>query len=348
MTGKEFDTLALDGHNYPTWAMDVKVSLASRGILAAIQAPHEEAGPLQDQIKYSALYLIRNHIHPDLKSEYLMEENPYALWEALKSRYEQQKAVILPEANHEWTHLRLQDFKSIGDFNHAVHKICSKLRFCEKEPSDADKIEKTLSTMFPADRVLQQQYRARNYQNYTDLIHVLLQAEKHDELLLRNHHQRPVGSAPLPEVHHNDQHSKKFNGSKNHPKNFQGKSNQKRNKKRNFRASDQGKGNFKPKFDKSKACQKCGCYNHITKKCRTPRHLINLYLQSVGRKQPTQGSKFEAHFNLQTDTTKEASCSQDVPKEPSNNKTPLQSEDPFNKDDMIIEYASNDMFGDLN
>ena len=29
MTVKEFDLLALDGHNYPTWAVDVKVSLAS-------------------------------------------------------------------------------------------------------------------------------------------------------------------------------------------------------------------------------------------------------------------------------------------------------------------------------
>jgi len=39
-----------------------------------------------------------------------------------------------------------QDFKSADTYNHAVHKICQKLKFCEKEPSDADKIEKTLST----------------------------------------------------------------------------------------------------------------------------------------------------------------------------------------------------------
>ena len=32
MTVKEFELLALDGHNYPTWAVDVKVSLASRGL----------------------------------------------------------------------------------------------------------------------------------------------------------------------------------------------------------------------------------------------------------------------------------------------------------------------------
>jgi hypothetical protein len=69
--------------------------------------------------------------------------------------------VILPEANNDWIHLRLQDYKSIRDYNHAVHKICAKLWFCEKEPSDKDKIEKTLTTMLPSDRVLKHQYRAR-------------------------------------------------------------------------------------------------------------------------------------------------------------------------------------------
>jgi hypothetical protein len=35
----EFEELALDGHNYPTWVMDVKISLALRGIYGAIVPP---------------------------------------------------------------------------------------------------------------------------------------------------------------------------------------------------------------------------------------------------------------------------------------------------------------------
>ena len=96
-----------------------------------------------------------------------MIKNHLELWVALKERYEQQKELIWPEANHEWNHLRLQDFKSMADYNHAVHRICSKLKFYEKEPTDADKIEKTLSTMLLSDIVLQQQYRAHNYQLYS-------------------------------------------------------------------------------------------------------------------------------------------------------------------------------------
>jgi hypothetical protein len=50
--------------------------------------------------------------------------------------------------------LRLQYFKSIREYNHVVHKICAMLHFYEKEPSEIDKIEKTLQTMFPSDRIL--------------------------------------------------------------------------------------------------------------------------------------------------------------------------------------------------
>ena len=245
-----------------------------------------------------------------------MEESPSNMWQALKTRYERQKTVILPEATHEWTHLRLHNFKSVGAYNHEVHnhevhKICSKLRFCEKEPSEVEKIEKTLSTMLPADRILQQQYRARDYQVYSELIHVLLQAEKHDELLLKNSHQRPVGAAPLPEVHANFQKNTKFNGSfKGHNKNFKG--NRNRNKKNKPHNSDKGKGISKNKFDKTNLCQKCGCYKHVTKKCRTPKHLVNLYLQSTGRNRHAQGARYEAHFNLQSDNTKKVSCSHHV------------------------------------
>jgi hypothetical protein len=47
------------------------------------------------------LYIIQNHLHPNLKLEYVMEEEPHTLWVALKGRYEQQKVILLPEANHE-------------------------------------------------------------------------------------------------------------------------------------------------------------------------------------------------------------------------------------------------------
>ena len=114
-------------------AMDIKIALASCGLVRAIQNPEDPlpagVAPLREDQKYTALYIIRHHIHPDLKSEYLEEESPFTLFQALKTRYEKQKAVVLPEALHDWTHLRFQDFKPVGDYNHEVHKISSKLLF---------------------------------------------------------------------------------------------------------------------------------------------------------------------------------------------------------------------------
>ena len=87
MATKEFEELALDGSNYPTWASDIKITLTSRGLLATIEAA--QAGVvLQDKQIYTALALLRFYIHKDLKAEYLMTKNPRELWDSLKERYE--------------------------------------------------------------------------------------------------------------------------------------------------------------------------------------------------------------------------------------------------------------------
>jgi hypothetical protein len=85
----EFKELALDGHNYPTWAIDVKISLALRGVYEIILPYKERIVPLLDPFKYNALYIIRNYLHVSLKSEYVVEEEPNILWAALQPRYEQ-------------------------------------------------------------------------------------------------------------------------------------------------------------------------------------------------------------------------------------------------------------------
>jgi hypothetical protein len=160
MATKEFDILALDGSNLPSWAMDVKVNLLTLGLYRCIDETAAGTIIYSNMSNYSSLKVMRNHHHPDLKMEYMYEEDSRALWTALKNRYEQHKA----KATHEWNHLRLQDFKTVDEFNHVVHKICSKLRFCEKEPSEAEKIEKTLSTMLPSETIITQQYWEKNSQ----------------------------------------------------------------------------------------------------------------------------------------------------------------------------------------
>ena len=86
----------------------------------------------------------------------MLEMDPLKLWDSLKQRFEQQKTIVFSEASYEWNQLRVQDFKSVDAYNHAVHNISQKLKFCDKEPSDTEKIEKTLSTMLPSEQLITQ------------------------------------------------------------------------------------------------------------------------------------------------------------------------------------------------
>uniref|UniRef100_K3ZZU1 Uncharacterized protein n=1 Tax=Setaria italica TaxID=4555 RepID=K3ZZU1_SETIT len=181
--------------------MDVKILLTKEGFIETINEPNPQA-PILEANKFRTLHFLRHHLHPNLKNEYMMEDDPKKLWDSLKERYNKHQAIILPEARREWSLLYLIDFKFVAKYNSAVHKICSKLHFCNKPMDDAEIIEKTLSTFIPANRILQQQYRCHNYTKYFDLIYDLRQVEKHDELFTKNHQLHPMAT-PLPEVHFN-------------------------------------------------------------------------------------------------------------------------------------------------
>ena len=91
---KEFVELSIDCSNYLTWAMDVKINLTAKGLNSAITTPAQGTASITDIIRYSALHFIRHHLHPDLKIEYMMEESPLTLWNSLKERYDQQRALL--------------------------------------------------------------------------------------------------------------------------------------------------------------------------------------------------------------------------------------------------------------
>jgi hypothetical protein len=55
---------------------------------SAILPPGEMTAPLLKPFKYNALYIIRNHLHTDLKSEYVIEEEPNVLSATLQTCYE--------------------------------------------------------------------------------------------------------------------------------------------------------------------------------------------------------------------------------------------------------------------
>ncbi|KAK4391511.1 hypothetical protein Sango_1928900 [Sesamum angolense] len=146
-----------------------------------------------------AMILLRHHLHESLRSQYLTVESPFQLWKSLKDRFDHLKTVILPHARYEWIQLRLQDLKTIAEYNSEMFRIVSKLRLCGEDVTDEQMLKKIFFTFHASNLVLQQQYRERGFKTYSELISCLLVAEENNQLLLNNHNTCPTGSKPLPE-----------------------------------------------------------------------------------------------------------------------------------------------------
>ncbi len=106
----------------------------------------------------------------------------------------------MPVATTEWNDLRFQDFKKVDDYNSALFKIVSKLKFCGRIVTDRKMIEKTLSTFHISNCALAATYRLLNFKFYAELISKLLVEEKNSELLVKNHQSRPTGSKAFHEA----------------------------------------------------------------------------------------------------------------------------------------------------
>ncbi|XP_042380127.1 uncharacterized protein LOC121972537 [Zingiber officinale] len=208
----EFVALDISGTNYLSWILDVEIHLDAMGLGDTIKDGNKES--LQNRAK--AMIFIHHHLHEALKIEYLTIKDPLELWNNLKERYSHYKTVILPNARYEWIHLRLQDFKSVSEYNSTMFRISSKLKLCGEKITDEDMLEKTYSTFHTSNMLLQQQYREKGFKKYSELITCLLVAEHNNELLMKNHEIRPTGASPIPEVNgitgKNDkrQHRRKF------------------------------------------------------------------------------------------------------------------------------------------
>ena len=191
-----FIALDISGKNYLSCILDAEINLEAINLGETIKEGNQ--GSLQDRAK--ALIFLRHHLHEDLKIEYLTVKDPLILWTELKKRFDHQNIVILPKARYDWMHLRLQDFKSVSEYNSALFKISSQLKLFGDNITEEDMLEKTF-TMFHASNVLlQQQYRERIFTEYSQLISCLLVAKQNNELLMKNHQSRPTGSEAFPEV----------------------------------------------------------------------------------------------------------------------------------------------------
>ncbi|CAM8956362.1 unnamed protein product [Rhodiola kirilowii] len=316
----EFSPLDISRKNYMPWTIDIETHLDSwifsKQSLKGI--PHRKVD------KAKSLIFLRRHLDENLKNEYLTVKDPSDLWKNLKDRFDHQRDVMLPLYRDKWAALRFQDFVKVSHYNSEMIKIVSHLKFFGDKITDAEMMEKTLSTFPTSNVTLQQQYRVRGFQKYHELIGTLLVAERNNELLIKNHQSRPTGSRTFFEVHF-------INSNESRPMNyFQGRGQGRGHGRGRGRGRTFGQGRTRggysynpphkianyhqrrqqndwnhenshkrgggPSSSKSPetTCFRCDCKGHLFKTCRTLEHLCKLYQESV------KGKGKEVNFIDQT------------------------------------------------
>ncbi|XP_070011233.1 uncharacterized protein [Nicotiana sylvestris] len=271
---RKFIALEISSKNYMTWVLDAEIHLDAMGLGDAIKDKTKASA--QDYAK--ALIFLRHHLDEGLKIEYLTVKDPLVLWNGLKERYDNLK-------------------------------ITSKLKLYGDTITDYDMLEKTFITFHASNMVLQQQYREKGFKKYSELISLLLVDERNNDLLIRNHENRPTGSTPLPEVDEEYSHYAK-SGKGRSPicgrgrgrgrNRAQGRifSSVNHSPKKNNYQKWKGK-EEKPKANDSETeCYHCSGKGHWANICRTPRHLVEFYQASLKNKGPETNFVYDNEFDI--------------------------------------------------
>ena len=289
---KEINELAPNGNNYLSWSLDAEIVLDGKNLLHTIK-PTKDNRVSTSAERAQALHFLRHHISSSLKNEYMTERDPKVLWDSLHERFEKMETVILPRVKRQWQNLRFQDYKTVEDYNAALYGIVTRMKLCNLKLTEADLIEKTLSTFHPKQTYLSRQYKKENYKKYIDLSNAMQQDQGEDEELMQNHLTRPTGSLSMPEAHASISSQQKDDNGKG-PKKAPWKG-----KYRNFKKKRQGKskkissGGEYGKQDQE--CFRCGMKGHWSRICRTPKHIVQYYQELKGQHKQRK-SQHEAHF----------------------------------------------------
>ena len=141
------EPLNFDGSNFLEWLNDAKIILAAEELDISLETnPTEE---IPDVYKSQALVILRRHLDHALRLQYIQVSDPARLWNQLKARFDHQQTLFLPHARSDWINLKVLDFPDFVSFNSKLHRITTQLKLYGETITEAELIEKTLSTFPP-------------------------------------------------------------------------------------------------------------------------------------------------------------------------------------------------------
>ena len=193
-------------------------------------------------------------------------------------------------------HLRLQDFKTVSEYNSVLFRINSQLKLCGEKVIEEDMLKKTFTTFHASNVLQQQQYRERRFKKYFELISCLLVAEQDNELLMKNQQPRPNGTEPFPEVNaissqtngRGRSHGRgrgrnsRYHGTHGNNSTHKGKTSMHHQKLNNTKAKqDEKHAQNTPSKSHENTYHRCGIKGHWSRTCHTAKHLVDLRLASL-------------------------------------------------------------------
>ncbi|KAH0662320.1 hypothetical protein KY284_027251 [Solanum tuberosum] len=231
------------------------------------------------------MIFLRHHLDVGLKMQYLTIKDLLILWNNLKDRYDHLKLVILPQARHDWFNLR-------------------------EDVTEHDKLGKTYSTFHASSMLLQQQYREMNFKKYSELLSHPLIAKQHNDLLMKNHESRPVGSMSFPEVNQADYHQRErgrgsYRGrGSGHGRGRDRKINYNHDGRLALKIDQQykRKGERQEVMQKKNAesvCHRYGGMGHWSRTCRSSKCLVQLYQASLKKGDNNPEANFISADNVE-------------------------------------------------
>ncbi|XP_057247502.1 uncharacterized protein LOC104901243 [Beta vulgaris subsp. vulgaris] len=164
-------------------------------------------------------------------------------------------------------------------------RITSQLKLCGEKITDAEMLEKTYTTFHANNVVLQTQYREKEFKKYSELISSNAASHNGKE----KHHANNSGRGRGRGYGHGRGRGRGYGYGRGRGRGGSFKNSYSHQKRDN---KDDNKQEKDKNENVTNVCYRCGGKGHWSRTCRTPKHLVDLYQQSLKQK----GKKVETNL----------------------------------------------------